>query len=29
MMRTYDFDQINDAVHDAETGMTIKPVLVM
>jgi len=29
MMVTYDFDRINDAVHDAEAGTTIKPVLVM
>jgi aryl-alcohol dehydrogenase len=25
----YDFDRINDAVHDAEAGTTIKPVLQM
>jgi aryl-alcohol dehydrogenase len=29
MMVTYDFDRINEAVHDAEAGTTIKPVLVM
>jgi aryl-alcohol dehydrogenase len=29
MMVTYDFDRINEAAHDAETGLTIKPVLVM
>jgi aryl-alcohol dehydrogenase len=29
MMRTYDFDEIEQAVHDAESGETVKPVLVM
>jgi aryl-alcohol dehydrogenase len=29
MMVSYDFDQINEAVHDAEEGTTIKPVLRM
>ena len=29
MMVSYDFDRINEAVHDAEAGTTIKPVLVM
>jgi aryl-alcohol dehydrogenase len=29
MMVNYDFDRINEAVHDAEEGTTIKPVLVM
>jgi aryl-alcohol dehydrogenase len=29
MMVFYDFDRINEAVHDAEEGTTIKPVLVM
>jgi hypothetical protein len=29
MMTYYDFDEINKAVHDAETGTTIKPVLRM
>jgi len=29
MMVNYDFDRINEAAHDAETGATIKPVLVM
>jgi aryl-alcohol dehydrogenase len=29
MMRTYDFDEIERAVHDAESGETVKPVLVM
>ena len=29
MMTYYDFDQINEAAHDAETGTTIKPVLRM
>ena len=29
MMVTYDFDRINEAADDAETGATIKPVLVM
>ena len=27
LMRTYDFDQLEQAAHDAETGTTIKPVL--
>jgi aryl-alcohol dehydrogenase len=29
LMVQYDFDRINEAAHDAETGETIKPVLVM
>jgi aryl-alcohol dehydrogenase len=29
IMTFYDFDQINEAVHDAEDGTTIKPVLRM
>ena len=29
MMASYDFDQIETAVHDAEQGTTIKPVLRM
>ena len=29
LMTFYDFDQINEAAHDAETGTTIKPVLRM
>ena len=29
MMTYYDFDEINQAVHDAEAGTTIKPVLRM
>ncbi|MFN2628214.1 MAG: NAD(P)-dependent alcohol dehydrogenase [Gaiellaceae bacterium] len=29
MIKYYDFDQIDRAAHDAETGMTIKPVLRM
>ena len=29
MMVSYDFDRINEAVHDAEEGTTVKPVLVM
>ncbi len=29
LMTYYDFDQINQAAHDAETGKTIKPVLGM
>jgi aryl-alcohol dehydrogenase len=29
LMTFYDFDQINEAVHDAEAGTTIKPVLRM
>jgi aryl-alcohol dehydrogenase len=29
IMTFYDFDQINEAVHDAEAGTTIKPVLRM
>lgn len=29
MMVSYDFDQINEAAHDAEEGQTIKPVLRM
>jgi hypothetical protein len=29
MMVFYDFDQIEQAVHDAEAGRTIKPVLRM
>lgn len=29
MMAFYDFDRINEAVHDAEEGTTIKPVLRM
>jgi aryl-alcohol dehydrogenase len=29
MMAYYDFDRINEAVHDAETGAAIKPVLRM
>jgi hypothetical protein len=28
-MRFYDFDQIEQAAHDAEAGVTIKPVLRM
>jgi aryl-alcohol dehydrogenase len=27
IVKTYDFDQINEAVHDAQTGAVIKPVL--
>jgi aryl-alcohol dehydrogenase len=27
LMRFYDFDQIDEAAHDAEAGLTIKPVL--
>ena len=27
MMVHYDFDRINEAAHDAESGVTIKPVL--
>ena len=26
-MTFYDFDQINEAAHDAETGVVVKPVL--
>jgi aryl-alcohol dehydrogenase len=29
MLRFYPFDQINEAIHDSETGVTIKPVLRM
>ena len=29
LMTAYDFDQINEAAHDAESGATIKPVLRM
>ena len=29
LMTYYDFDQINEAAHDAESGKTIKPVLRM
>lgn len=27
LITTYDFDNINEAAHDAETGKTVKPVL--
>jgi aryl-alcohol dehydrogenase len=29
LVRTYAFDQINDAAHDMHAGTTIKPVLLM
>jgi aryl-alcohol dehydrogenase len=29
LMKTYDFDQIDEAAHDAESGRVIKPVLQM
>ncbi|MEB3101541.1 NAD(P)-dependent alcohol dehydrogenase [Ferviditalea candida] len=29
LMKMYDFEDLNQAVHDMETGATIKPVLVM
>ena len=29
LVRFYPFDQINEAIHDSETGRTIKPVLLM
>ena len=29
LVRFYDFEQIDEAMHDAETGVAIKPVLRM
>jgi aryl-alcohol dehydrogenase len=29
MVRFYPFEQINDAIHDSETGRTIKPILII
>ena len=29
LVTTYDFDNINEAAHDAETGVVVKPVLLV